>query len=414
MRNLIDIVSLTEAPLDNTNSRELEAFKTTIASRIKQLPPDDATVKALKEIEDLLKHVHAGGKMGIINGELQRIEDPTVTAAQKLLARYIMSLDMTPEQRDELFTLWRTDKLVNRKKLLTPGKHSFPDIITKYNENPVIKELVDELMHMATLGQGKGEFGLSVLSKNINKPEGKGDLLIDGKKIEAKTTDGGAGRFTDQEVRPGEGFEVAARALNAFVQSQGFSVPKSGLSLAMAAELTAQMEKKEQSQYFKLVEKVIKIIFNSTQPTTAIMQAIKNGDAGAALQEYAKANFDYYMSMKDDEGVLYISLVKDPIVTIFFRNADELTKSSLRFHAGTVYITSIADVRLPYPQIEIVDTTFGANARARAEKASAKLAQQAEKSKVKAPTAPVKGIRPKGVATATPAKSTKGIGRERR
>ncbi len=414
MRNLIDIVSLTEAPLDNTNSRELEAFKTTIASRIKQLPSDDTTVKALKEIEDLLKHVHAGGKMGIINGELQRIEDPTVTAAQKLLARYIMSLDMTPEQRDELFTLWRTDKLVNRKKLLTPGKHSFPDIITKYNENPVIKELVDELMHMATLGQGKGEFGLSVLSKNINKPEGKGDLLIDGKKIEAKTTDGGAGRFTDQEVRPGEGFEVAARALNAFVQSQGFSVPKSGLSLAMAAELTAQMEKKEQSQYFKLVEKVIKIIFNSTQPTTAIMQAIKNGDGGAALQEYAKANFDYYMSMKDDEGVLYISLVKDPIVTIFFRNADELAKSSLRFHAGTVYITSIADVRLPYPQIEIVDTTFGANARAKAEKTAAKLAKQAEKSQIKAPTAPVKGIRPKGVATASPAKSTKGIGRERR
>jgi hypothetical protein len=414
MRNLIDIVSLTEAPLDNTNSRELEAFKTNIASRIKQLPPDDATVKALKEIEDLLKHVHAGGKMGIINGELQRIEDPTVAAAQKLLARYIMSLDMTPEQRDELFTLWRSDKLVNRKKLLTPGKHAFSDIITKYNENPVIKELVDELMHMATLGQGKGEFGLSVLSKNINKPEGKGDLLIDGKKIEAKTTDGGAGRFTDQEVRPGEGFEVAARAVNAFVQSQGFAVPKSGLSLAMAAELTAQMEKKEQSQYFKLVEKVIKIIFNSTQPTTAIMQAIKNGDAGAALQEYAKANFDYYMSMKDDEGVLYISLVKDPIVTIFFRNADELTKSSLRFHAGTVYITSIADVRLPYPQIEIVDTTFGANARAKAEKTAAKLAKQAEKSQIKAPTAPVKGIRPKGVATASPAKSTKGIGRERR
>jgi hypothetical protein len=414
MRNLIDIVSLTEAPLDNTNNRELEAFKSTIASRIKELPADDATVKALKEIEDLLKNVHAGGKMGIINGELQRIEDPTVTAAQKLLARYIMSLDMTPEQRDELFTLWRTDKLVNRKKLLTPGKHSFSDIINKYNQNPVIKELVDELMHMATLGQGKGEFGLSVLSKNINKPEGKGDLLIDGKKIEAKTTDGGAGRFTDQEVRPGEGFEVAARALNAFVQSQGFSVPKSGLSLAMAADLTEQIEKKEQSQYFKLVEKVIKIIFNSTQPTTAIMQAIKNGDSGMALQEYAKANFDYYMSMKDDEGVLYISLVKDPIVTIFFRNADELAKSSLRFHAGTVYITSIADVRLPYPQIEIVDTTFGANARAKAEKVAAKAAATAAKAQIKEPTAPVKGIRPKGAATATPAKSTRDIGRKRR
>jgi hypothetical protein len=344
---------LTEAAIQTTNNRELEAFKATIASRIKELPPDDATIKALKEIEDLLKHVHAGGKMGIINGELQRIEDPTVTAAQKLLARYIMSLDMTPEQREELFTLWRSDKLVNRKKLITPGKHSFNEIINKYDTNPVIKELVNELMRMATLGQGKGEFGLSVLSKNINKPEGKGDLLIDGKKIEAKTTDGGAGRFTDQEVRPGNGFEAAARALNEFVLSRGQPQPKSGLSLSNAINVAKELDKKDLKQYYALVEKVINLIFNSTQPTAPIMQAIKDGNLGATIQQYVRANFNYYMSMKDDEGVLYINLVKDPISTVFFRNADELAKSGLRLHAGTAYITSIADHRLPYPQTEI-------------------------------------------------------------
>jgi hypothetical protein len=414
MRNLIDIVSLTEAPLQTTNTQELDAFKQAIAGKIKQLPADDVTVKALREIEDLLKHVHAGGKVGIINGELQQINDPTVTAAQKDLARYILSLDLTPEEREELFGLWKADKLVNRKKLLTPGKNTFADIISKY-DHPKIREFVDEMMHIAALGQGKGEFGLSVLSKSINKPQGKGDLMIDGKKIEAKTTDGGAGRFTDQEVRPGEGFEVAARALNAFVQTAGFSIPKSGLSLTNAAQITDQLEKKSQSEYFKLTEKVIKIIFNNSQNVGPIMQAIKNGDANAALQEYAKANFNYYMSMKDDEGVLYINLTKDPISTVFFRNADELTKSSLRFHSGTVYITSIADVRLPYPQIEIVDTTFGANARAQAEKVAAKAAAKAAKTQIKAPTEPVKGIRPKGAAVAPAMKTpSKGLGRERR
>ena len=422
MRSIRDILDkldtvLTEAPGtipmgggNVTNTDELEAFKTAIASRIKQLPDDDATAKALREIEDLLTHVHAGGKMGIINGELQRIQDPTVTAAQKLLARYIMSLDMTPQQRDELFTLWRSDKLINRKKLLSTGKKDFSEIVSKYNENPVIKELVDELMHMATLGQGKGEFGLSVLSKNINKPEGKGDLLIDGKKIEAKTTDGGAGRFTDQEVRPGEGFEVAARALNAFVQSQGFSIVRSGISLTNAAQIGQQLEKKEQTQYFKLVEKVIKIIFNNTQPTEPIMSAIKSGNSSAALQEYAKANFNYYMGMKDDEGVLYINLVKDPITTVFFRNADELAKSSLRLHAGTVYLTSIADVRLPYPQIEIVDTTFGARAAAAAEKAAIKAAGKKPVAAPSAVTGKRVDIRPKRSTTSTKA----GVGRERR
>lgn len=358
---------------------ELESMKSVIATKIKELPEDDATVKALREIEDLLKHIHAGGKMGMINGELARIEDPTVTAAQKLLARYIMSLDMTPAQRDELFELWRNDKLVNRAKLIKPGKHTFDEIITSYNSNPIIKELVDDLMRMATLGQGKGEFGLSVLSKNINKPSEKGDLIINNKKIECKTTDGGAGRFTDQEVRPGEGFEVAARTLNGFLKERGFSLPTSGLSLAGASDVLEQLETKDQKQFLKLVDKVIKIIFNSTQETASIIEAIKNSDPGAALQEYAKANFNYYMSMKDDEGVLYIDLTKEPILTVFFTNADELASSGLRLHAGTVYITSIKDVRLPFPQIEIVTTTFGANRRAKEEKAAAKAAKAAER-----------------------------------
>ena len=387
---------LTEAALGQTNNRELEAFKATIASRIKELPADDATVKALKEIEDLLKHVHAGGKMGIINGELQRIEDPTVTAAQKLLARYIMSLDMTPEQRDELFTLWRSDKLVNRKKLITPGKHNFNEIINKYDTNPVIKELVNELMRMATLGQGKGEFALSVLSKNINKPQGKGDLLIDGKRIEAKTTDAGAARFTDQEVRWGNGYEAAARALNDFVSSKGYDVPPSGINLSFAVTIAQELDKKDLKQYYALVEKVIKLVFNSTQPTAPIMEAIKNGNVGAALQQYVRANFNYYMSMKDDEGVLYINLVKDPISTVFFRDADELAKSGLRLHAGTPYITSIADHRLPYPQTEIVDTTFGASAQAKAEKGST---TSAKTTKATAPKTPV-DIRPTAAKTA--------------
>jgi hypothetical protein len=373
--------------LKNTNTQELEAFKQVIASKIKELPPDDATIKALRVIEDLLKHVHAGGKVGIINGQLQQLNDPTVTAAQKELARYLLSLDFSPEEREELFALWGSDKLVNRKKLLSPGKHTLAEIISGYDK-PKIREFVDEMMHIAALGQGKGEFGLSVLSKNINKPQGKGDLLIDGKKIEAKTTDGGAGRFTDQEVRPSEGFESAARTLNAFVQTLdlGYSILKSGISLTDAIRIGQELydNDAQQKKYFDLVENVIKIIFGGKLNVTPIMDGIRSGDVNTALQEYAKANFDYYMSMKDDEGVLYINLAKDPITTVFFRNAKELAQSGLRLHAKTIYITSIADVRLPYPQIEIVDTSGGAAASSSDTNLS-KAASSAEKVKLKAP-----------------------------
>ena len=48
-------------------------------------------------------------------------------------------------------------------------------------------------------------------------------------------------------------------------------------------------------------------------------------------------------------------------MTVFFKDADELAASGLRLHAGTAYITSVSDVRLPYPQIEIVDTSAGSS-----------------------------------------------------
>jgi hypothetical protein len=411
MRKFIDLITpLFETALPNTD--ELEAMKSVIAGKIKDLPDDSVTARALREIEELLTHVNAGGRVGMINGELARINDPTVTAAQKMLARYIVSMDVTPAQRDELFSLWREDKLVNRDKLLSKGSNNFSDIIASYSTNPAISELVNDVMRIQALGQGKGEFGLSVLSKNINKPD-KGDLLINGRKIEAKTTDGGAGRFTDQEVRPAEGFERAARDLNAYVANNPeikTILPKSGLSIAAACDIAQQLS--DNTDFVAMCKQVIAMIFGGTtsdkSSIDSIADAIASGSTGVAMQAYAKASFNYYMSKKDDEGVLYINLTTEPINTVYFKDAEELADSTLRLHAGTAYITSIADVRLPYPQMEIIPTTFGANAAA----ATAKKAATAEKKAAKATadairkqidgTTPTTGIRPTG-AVSTPA-----------
>jgi len=360
MRNLLNIVKpLFES--DEVNSDALAHMKSVISGKIKDLPPDDDTIKALREIEDLLRHVNAGGKLGIINGALQSIDDATVHAAQKELARYLLSMDMTPQQREQMFDLWRADKLVKRDVLLSSGKKDFSKIISDYDKNPAIKEFVNDVMRIAALGQGKGEFGLSVLSKSINKQEGKGDLSINGRAIEVKTTDGGAGRFTDQEVRPGVGFEQAARALTAFIKQYQPNLAKSGANLDGIVNFYGLLKgnpdlKAETSELYTLVENCISLIFDGAD-ISQIMQAFEVGNINGVKQEYAKASFNYYMGKKKDEGVLYISLTKDPIMTVYFKDADELADSGLRLHAGTVYITSVADVRLPYPQMEIVDTT---------------------------------------------------------
>jgi len=360
IRKLINLIKINESAVDD---RQLAHLKTIISGKIKELPPDDGTIKALREIEDLLRHVNAGGKLGMINGELEKVDDPTVHAAQKDLARYLLSMEMTPEQREDLFSLWRSDKLVKHNVLTKIGKSDFSKIITNYDKNPAIKEFVNDMMRISALGQGKGEFGLNVLSKRINKQEGKGDLNIAGRSIEVKTTDGGAGRFTDQEVRPGNGFEKVARELFGLLQPYQKKLTKSGMNLENIIQLVEIMSgnpdmKKEVANIVSLIEKSVTLIF-AGEDVSKILAAIKQGNSNLAKQEYAKTSFNYYMNKKNDEGVLYISLVKDPIMTVFFKNANDLAASGLRLHAGTIYITSVDDVRLPYPQLEIVDTSAG-------------------------------------------------------
>lgn len=350
MRDLLQI-------FENVDRREVDAVKNALAAKIKTLPPSDESIKTLREIEDLLRHVHAGGKMGYINTELGKIQDPTVLAAQRLIARYVLSLDMTPDQREELFKLWREDKLVDRKKLLSGNKLLVGDIITSYNTNSAIKELVDDLMSISFLGQGKGEFGLSVLSKNISKQEGKGDLLIDGKDIEVKTTDAGAARFSDQEVTVGQGYEQAAINLNNFLGDQGYLVKGSGLNLPTAVTISQGLDPKKKPEYIRLVDEVISKIFQG-ENVKPIVDAINNGDLSNTLKNYAETNFNYYINKKKDEGVLYIGLDKKPPMFIFFRKASDLISQGLRLHISTAYITNIKDVRrMAYPQTEIKGTT---------------------------------------------------------
>jgi hypothetical protein len=368
MRNLINLITpLFEDTQEvvSINPEELEGIKNTLSLKIKELPDTPETAKLLAEIEDILQSINAGGKLGLINSKLTDLNDPTVLAAQKEIARFIASIDMTPPQRDELFSMWKSDKLVNVDKLLSTGKHTFSDLFNGYNTNPATKELIDELMEVSALGQGKGEFGLNVLSKRIAKPVGKGDLLIDNRKIEVKTVHLAAARFTDGDVRPAAGYEAAAQAVNSFVKVRNPDpkfLPKSGLNLDKAVQFGQGLEGQEKAEYNGLIEQLITVIFGGpnadSSDISAVTRAMKLGNFKEAIQAYARASFNYYMSIKDDEGVLYLNLGESPKFSIFYKTAEDLSEIGQRFEAETVYITS-PTFREIYPKISIISTSRG-------------------------------------------------------
>jgi hypothetical protein len=375
-------------------------LKNYLAGKIKELPADEATIKTLREIEDLLRDVNAGGRTGKLNKDIQSVNDPVVREAHMLLARYINQIlsfgNSTPEDRKELFDLWKADRLVNLDTLLGGDLAGFTEIFNGYNSNPIIQELVDELMVIGALGHGKGEFGLSVLSKSINKPSsGKGDLLVNYKgeevAVEVKTADIGkdkkvvdpktgktvirkgkmsSARFGDQEVVPGPGYEAASLALNNFVKSKGKTVGDSGLNIGAAIELLKTLKPADANTLMGLIRTSVKIVFGKQfenprpdyktkliKNINGIVSSIEKGDLNSAMQFWSRASFNYYMAAKHDDGVLFVNI---PAKTcVYYNSAEDLQGKGLRLDADTTYLSGGDPKRTVYPQIKVVPRDYG-------------------------------------------------------
>jgi len=337
-------------------------LKLAIAHKIKEMPVDPVTEKALHEIEDLLGRIMAGGRTESVAGELKAINDPDVNAAQKLLAKYILGLSASPADRSAMMKQWATEEgLVDIKALLTPGKNTVASIVRGYSTNPAIKEMADDLSAVADLGQGKGEFLLSVFSKMITKAK-KGDLAIEGfGTLEVKTTDKGAARFGDQEVRPTKDFQGA---VNDFVATHKETIDaaklmsSTGMNLDQLIALRNALPAESNELFKEKLSAVISNIFASTpELAPGIVDAIMVGNTKQAKQRYAVACLNNYMKAKvDDKGMLVINLTKNPFTFVFFTDNASLNAGGMRLHAKTAYPIA-NNTRYVYPQVDVVDTS---------------------------------------------------------
>jgi hypothetical protein len=384
-------------------AENLSGLKDVIARRIKSLPDDEATIKALKDIEDLLSHVGAGGRLQSVKKEIGDVNDSAVSDARKVLSRLVLSIaeevQATPEDRKNFFDAWKTDTIVNIDKLLSKQKVSFNVVFNGYGQNPLLTEFINEVMEISELGMGRGEFGLNVLSKSIEVPKGggpssdddesgskKGDLLMNlGKvkyKIELKTLLRGAARFGDQQVSPSVDYQQAAKAVNEFViKNKTYPVtnlyptgkiPGFGINLNNVIAFYQNYKPVEQAKFLSLVRNAVTEIFGGKGVDSndkkrlkfsvdSIMNAIATGDAAGAKQAWAQASFNYYMSKKDDDGVLYCNLVNKEFV--YYTDAAELLNIGLRLEAESFSVSATKDPnRAVYPKIKVVPTTFGGEA----------------------------------------------------
>jgi hypothetical protein len=358
----VDQTENPDAVAGDPQSDPLYDLKLAIANKIKVMPVDPKTERTLAEIEDLLATIGAASRSEYAGNELKLINDKDVNAAQKLLAKYILSMDATPADRKALMVQWaKPEGLIDIEKLLSIGKHTVSDIVIGYDTNPAIKELTDDLVQVASLGQGKGEFLLSVFSKKITKAK-KGDLQIEGfGQVEVKTTDVGAGRFGDQQVRPTTQYQ---NNVNDFIKTFKDTIEATkvltttGINISGLITLKDALPAADRSLFKEKLLTTISSIFAATPELAGpVVDAIMVGNAGAAKQRYAVANLNNYTATKkEDAGILMINIKKNPYTFVFFNDNASLNAGGMRLHSKTAYPITNDPNRNAFPQTDIQDT----------------------------------------------------------
>lgn len=345
----------------------LNENKDDLVAKIEALPDDETTRKLVNYVEQLIADLGVGGRIQSLSKSLEDIPDEDVKKSIRQIAKIVASVDMTPEQRAKLFVDWKADNLVNVDALLSPTTVTMRDIYIGYNQ-PHIKELVDDLQEVVQYGIGPGEFALAVLSQRISgmgastgEDGGKGDLVVDNKPVELKTTRKNAARFNDREVTTSNDYKTLvtqfftkyADKINE-LESTGVKVKVgSGMQQAhVAAFLKAVPEAHDE------IANIISNIFtNISAVGSNIATMLKSGDISGAMQLIAQANVNNYLAKKRQSGnlagILFIDLKKQTFN--FIEDVKDLEGSGLRLHAKTNYLVTTNEN--PFANTSIVPTT---------------------------------------------------------
>lgn len=357
-----------EAPQGNAASNPL-GLKAEVIDAIKQMGDDKETKRILQKVRELLTHVDVGSSLEAYKSRLEPIaaNDVDVQKAFNQLVNLIAaaSARTTVGDRDFLMKKWAEDSIVNKDRLREPGKnYTIDKMFNYYSKSQAIKFIVDALCRVEEYGMGKGEVVFAVLSKGITKAE-KGDLVImdtapDGKattfKIEVKATDVGSPRFSDQELRVAPGYEQKRDELIEKYRPQladvgGLSAPATGVNLSAWLAVGRHQDTDKEEYYTDTLELLEKIF--PGQDNTEMAELIKAGKEGSSKALYCNKVFQRYMSVKDDDVVLYINLSQNPPTYTVFVTVDDLSKLGYRFHAKTIYILGRGE-RSTYPQMSVV------------------------------------------------------------
>lgn len=351
---------------ENTNLNNLKA---TLIHKISNLPPDEQTQHLLDEIEDILAKIPLGGRKSTLAadfGDPEKWTDTDVQKAKSLLATYVASLNANVQQKTAMVEKWRSSGLIDVSTLTDKEPHTIDQIVIDYAANPAVKELADDLLPLESLGRGKGEFMLCVLSPQIaNAGKSGGDIRINQDRVEVKTFARGGFRFYDRTIKPGDNYRsLTNQFLKTYapylVQSQDQTSDQKNPQTTIPNHLNITKlgviyknltDPKWQNQFSGDLKAILLELFPE-QDLDPIHSAILNGQTLIANRLYAAAAYNHYRSLKSDKGMLFIDLRGTPQF-LYAESADDLTRAGYALKISTVSPVSKIE-QYAYPQTELI------------------------------------------------------------
>ncbi len=349
---------------------KLNENKNDLIDKLNNLPDDENTNKLINYVEQLIDDMGVGGRIKSLSKEIEGIPDEDVKKAVRQIAKIVASVEMSPQERAELFVNWKADKIVNVDALLNTQTVTMSDIYIGYGDKGEshITELVDDLNQVVQYGIGPGEFALAVLSQRISgmgassgEDGGKGDLIIDGQPIELKTTRKNAARFNDREVTISNDYKTLVTDFFTKYKDKIAELEQSGTKVKVGSG----MQQAHVAAFLKAVPEaqdevgnIISNIFTNLAPIGGkIAQLLKSQDINGAMQLIAQSNVNNYLAKKRSSGnvagILFIDLKKETFN--FIKDVADLEGTGLRLHAKTNYL--ITTNENPFANTSIVPGT---------------------------------------------------------
>jgi hypothetical protein len=321
MRNLINLLN------------EDASLKKTIVDLVKNTNEEPVLQRVLKVL-----------KSGNIEDRVAKVlsQDADASKFTQKIAEFINNIDAPIEEKDDFLKRY-SKGIVDTKGLLSGSPKTFGDFL---GHNDFVVELFKIMsINLVSQGVGPGEVALAVLSPNISwsgRVKGGGDVQIDGKAVEVKTSVSSGGRWVNARKAnmdmSGIKKAIAEAEQAALIKLTGDkSTPLREMPDRLSLNAWVDEIRPHIGQDKALLAACTKVMADGLFKHTnnkAYQQALMQGGQQDILMALMKVGYDNYKACSDFEGILLMDMKNE--TAQYFTEFDQM-KGRIKIDSAYLY-----------------------------------------------------------------------------